>query len=327
MVIPVFDEEANLPLLHDRLQRTMASMGTPYEIIFVDDGSRDRSLEILKELSGSPGVRVVELARNYGQHSALFAGFSIVRGGIVVTLDADLQNPPEEIPRLVRAMEEGNYEIVGSIRRVRKDSVFRRVPSRLVNAMTRRITGVPLTDWGCMLRAYRREVVDRMAASQEHSTFIPALATLFAKRVTEIPVEHEERYGGESHYNLWKLVSLQFDLLTSFSDFPLRVLMNLGAGLSVAAGLFGIALFVLRVFYGAEWAGEGVFTLFAILFFFVGGLFFAMGIMGQYVGRIYHEVRKRPGFTIRTVLEGPPAPEGLSARDAGAAAQHLPSEP
>jgi undecaprenyl-phosphate 4-deoxy-4-formamido-L-arabinose transferase len=318
VVVPVYNEQENLPLLHARLQKTMSSLDRDYEIIFVDDGSRDRSLAILKEFTGSPGVRVVELTRNYGQHPAIFSGFSIVRGEIVVTIDADLQNPPEEIPRLVQAMEEGNYEVVGSVRSFRRDPLFRTIPSKLVNMATRRITGVRMTDWGCMLRAYRREVVDRMVASQEHSTFIPALATLYAKRMTEIPVEHAERHGGISHYNLWKLFALQFDLVTSFSEFPLKVLLTLGAGLSLAAALFGAALFVFRFFYGAHWAGEGVFTLFAILFFFVGALFFAMGIMGQYVGRIYHEVRKRPSYTIRTVHEGPPGWEASAPREAGA---------
>lgn len=318
VVIPVYNEEKNLSLLMDRLEKVMKSLERPYEIIFVDDGSRDRSLEILKGFVGRPGVRVVELTRNYGQHPAVFSGFSVVRGDVVVTLDADLQNPPEEVPRLIQALEEGGYEVVGSVRQFRRDSSFRKIPSLFVNAMTRRITGVPMTDWGCMLRAYRREVVDRMVTSQEHSTFIPALATLYAKRMTEIPVGHEERHGGVSHYNLWKLISLQFDLLTSFSEFPLKVLLTLGAGLSIAAALFGAMLFVLRVFYGAGWAGEGVFTLFAILFFFVGALFFAMGIMGQYVGRIYHEVRKRPSYTIRLVHEGTPVPGFHASQEAGA---------
>ncbi|HSL99911.1 MAG TPA: glycosyltransferase [Candidatus Limnocylindria bacterium] len=326
VVVPVYNEEENLPLLHARLQKTMASLSRPYEIIFVDDGSRDRSLEILKGFVGSPGVRVVELTRNYGQHPAVFSGFSIVRGDVVVTLDADLQNPPEEIPRLIQAMEEGGYEVVGSVRQSRHDSLFRKIPSLFVNAMTHRITGVQMTDWGCMLRVYRREVVDRMVASQEHSTFIPALATLYAKRVTEIPVGHEERHGGVSHYNLWKLIGLQFDLVTSFSEFPLKVLLTLGAGLSTAAALFGTMLFVLRVFYGAAWAGEGVFTLFAILFFFVGALFFAMGIMGQYVGRIYHEVRKRPSYTIRTVHEGTTVSGLHASQEAGASTANPVSE-
>lgn len=321
VVVPVYNEETNLPLLHARLQKTLAAMDRPYEIIFVDDGSRDGSLAVLRGMVGSPGVRVVELTRNYGQHPAIFAGFAIVRGSVVITIDADLQNPPEDIPRLVRAMEEGDFEVVGSVRTLRRDSVLRRIPSRLVNVATRRITGVSQSDWGCMLRAYRREVVDKMVASEEHSTFIPALATLFAKRMTEIPVGHEERHAGVSHYTLWKLIALQFDLVTSFTDFPLKVLLSLGAGLSVAAGLFGLLLFVMRVFYGAAWAGEGVFTLFAILFFFIGALFVAMGIIGEYVGRIYHEVRKRPTYSVRNVYEGPPGtrlsgssePEGLAA--------------
>jgi len=309
VVIPVYNEEANLDLLMDRLEPAMRSMRRPYEIVFVDDGSRDRSLEILKGFLGREGVRVVELTRNYGQHPAIFSGFSVVRGDIVVTADADLQNPPEEIPRLVRTMEEGDYEVVGSVRKMRKDSIFRTVPSRLINAMTRRTTGVRMTDWGCMLRAYRRTVIDRMVASQEHSTFIPALATLFAKRMTEIPVEHDERHSGMSNYNLWKLLNLQFDLLTSFSEFPLKIVLYLGATLSFGGAAFGLLLLVLRIFHGPAWAAEGVFTLFAVLFFFVGALFFGLGIMGQYVGRIYHEVRKRPSYTIRQVHERTLPPE------------------
>jgi undecaprenyl-phosphate 4-deoxy-4-formamido-L-arabinose transferase len=301
VVIPVYNEEKNLPLLMDRLETVLRPLGRPYEVIFIDDGSRDRSLLILKSFVGRNGVRVLELTRNYGQHSAIMSGFSVVRGSVVVTLDADLQNPPEEIPGMVRVMEEGNYEVVGTVRVMRRDSLFRMIPSRIVNAMTRKITGVHMTDWGCMLRAYRREVVDRMVESQEYSTFIPALATLYAKRMTEIPVAHAERHGGVSHYNLPRLLNLQFDLLTSFSEFPLKVLLYLGSVLALGGVSLGVLLVGMRLFYGAEWGGYGIFTLFAILYFFVGGLFFALGIMGQYVGRIYHEVRKRPRFTIRRI--------------------------
>ncbi len=303
VVVPVYNEEPNLPLLMDRLEAALGKVGRPYEIVYVDDGSRDDSLEVLKGFVGREGVRVLELTRNYGQHAAIMSGFSVVRGDIVVTIDADLQNPPEEIPSIVRAMEDGNYEVVGTVRETRKDSVFRKVPSRVVNAMTRRITGIRMSDWGCMLRGYRREVVDRMVESQEYSTFIPALATLYAKRMSEIPVGHEERHAGASNYNLWKLLNLQFDLLTSFSEFPLRVLLYTGTGMAFLGVAFGILLAVMRVFYGAAWAENGIFTLFAVLFFFVGALFFALGIMGQYLGRIYHEVRKRPRFTIRKLHE------------------------
>jgi len=305
LVIPVYNEKENLSLLMERLEKVMQSMKRPYEIIFVDDGSRDGSLEILKGFIGRHGVRIVELTRNYGQHRAIMAGFSVVRGSIIVTLDADLQNPPEHIPALVHTLEEGDYEVVGSFRALRQDSFLRKIPSRIMNAITLKITKVRMTDWGCMLRAYRRRVVDWMVSSQEYSTFIPVLATLFAKRMTEIPVEHANRHGGKSNYGLRKLISLQFDLLTSFSEFPLKVLLYVGTVLSIAGVSFGILLGIARIFYGAEWAAYGVFTLFAILFFFVGGIFFALGIMGQYIGRIYHEVRKRPRFTIHEVYECP----------------------
>ena len=212
VVIPVYNEEKNLHLLMERLQQVMKGMLCPYEIILIDDGSGDESLSILKKMAEEePSLRVVELTRNYGQHSAIMAGFSICRGDVIVTLDADLQNPPEEIPRLVSVMEEGRYDVVGTIRKGRKDSLFRILPSKIINQVARKITGVNMTDWGCMLRAYRRPVVERMTACHEHATFIPALATVFGKRITEIEVAHEERHGGKSNYPLRKLINLQFD--------------------------------------------------------------------------------------------------------------------
>ncbi|MEI9478162.1 MAG: glycosyltransferase [Deltaproteobacteria bacterium] len=301
LVIPAYNEEATLPLLMERIRPVMEKMGRKYEIIFIDDGSRDKTLAVLKSFLTQPEVRVVELTRNYGQHAAIFSGFSVVRGDIVVTLDADLQNPPEEIPNLVRVMEEGDFDVVGTIRRQRKDSIFRRIPSRLINVVARRITKVNMRDWGCMLRAYRRSVVERMVDCHEQSTFIPALATYFAKRCTEIEVAHEERHAGQSNYPLRKLINLQFDLISSFSDFPLKVIMYVGVGLALAGISFGIILGVARIAYGASWAAEGVFTLFAILFAFIGFQFFALGVMGEYVGRIYREVRKKPEYVIEKI--------------------------
>ena len=202
LVIPVYNEERNLAMLMERIIPTMSAMKRPYEVILVDDGSRDSSLDILRGFAELPEVRVVELTRNYGQHAAILAGFSIVRGEIVVTLDADLQNPPEEIPRLIETMEEGRFDVVGTIRKGRKDSFLRIIPSKIINMVARKITGVQMTDWGCMLRAYRRQVVERMISCHEHATFIPALATHFAKRLTEIVVAHEERHGGKSTRSL-----------------------------------------------------------------------------------------------------------------------------
>jgi undecaprenyl-phosphate 4-deoxy-4-formamido-L-arabinose transferase len=301
LVIPVYNEEANLHRLMERIKPVMETMGKSYEIIFVDDGSRDNSLSILKSFTRYPEVRVVELTRNYGQHAAIFSGFSIVRGDVIVTLDADLQNPPEEIPNLVRVMEEGAFEMVGTIRRKRRDSIFRTFPSKIVNMVTRKITKVNMSDWGCMLRAYRRGVVEKMVNCHEQSTFIPALAAYFAKHVTEIEVAHENRYGGESHYSMRKLINLQFDLVSSFSDFPLKLIMYSGIGMAVLGISFGIVLGIARIAYGARWAAEGVFTLFAILFAFVGFQFFALGVTGEYIGRIYREVRKRPEYVIERI--------------------------
>ena len=304
LVIPVYNEEANLPRLIERLRSVMQTTGRSYEIIFVDDGSKDNSLSVLKGFLLYPEVKVVELTRNYGQHAAVFSGFSIVQGQIVITLDADLQNPPEEIPNLIRVMEEGDYDVVGTVRRERKDSFLRTFPSRIINAVTRKMTKVNMSDWGCMLRAYRRNVVERMVNCHEHSTFIPALATYFSKRVTEIEVGHQERHAGESHYSLRKLINLQFDLVSSFSDFPLKFIMYAGIGMAFLGVCFGALLAIARLVYGASWAAQGVFTLFAILFAFVGFQFFALGVMGEYIGRIYREVRKRPEYMIERIYSG-----------------------
>ncbi|MBU3950116.1 MAG: glycosyltransferase [Proteobacteria bacterium] len=301
LVIPVYNEEENLLLLIERINPVMQNMNRPYEIILVDDGSNDNSLSILKSLTVWPEVKVIALVRNYGQHAAILSGFSIVKGDIIITLDADLQNPPEEIPRLVAKMEEGGYDVVGTIRKQRQDSMFRKTASKLINMVTRKITKVGMTDWGCMLRAYRRPVVERMIVCHEHSTFIPALATYFGKHITEIEVSHDERSGGISNYPLRKLINLQFDLVSSFSDLPLKALLYGGIGMAVGGICFGVILAIARLLYGAHWAAEGIFTLFAILFIFIGLQFFAFGILGEYIGRIYREVRKRPEYVIDKV--------------------------
>jgi undecaprenyl-phosphate 4-deoxy-4-formamido-L-arabinose transferase len=317
LVIPVYNEEGNLSALLERVRLVMSKMERPYEVILVDDGSRDNSLQILKGFTKYPEIRVVELTRNYGQHAAILAGFSVVRGEIIVTLDADLQNPPEEIPRLIAVMEEGGFDVVGTIRRGRKDSLFRIMPSKIINMVARKITGVQMTDWGCMLRAYHRQVVERMIACHEHATFIPALATHFGKRLTEIEVAHEERHEGKSNYPLRKLINLQFDLVASFSELPIKLIMYGGVLLALLGVCFGLILAVLRLVYGVLWAAQGVFSLFAILFVFVGLQFFALGIIGEYIGRIYREVRKRPEYVIEQIYEADPAGGGIV--DSGAA--------
>jgi undecaprenyl-phosphate 4-deoxy-4-formamido-L-arabinose transferase len=305
VVVPVFNEEPNLDELHRRLTAALSGMGRSYEVIYVDDGSADGSLAKLEGFAqADPRVTAVEFNRNYGQHAAVFAGLAATRGRVVVTLDADLQNPPEEIPRLVAKMDEG-YDVVGTRRKHRQDPLFRKIASRLIN----RVAGGSMTDYGCMLRAYRREVVDQIGQCREISSFIPLLATLFAKKVAEIDVDHAERARGQTKYGLRKLISLQFDLVTGFSFLLLRLMTYFGG--VVAAGAFGLGIYILvmRILHGDAWAQAGVFTLFAILFFMVGMLFICMGVLGEYVGRIYGEVRQRPRYVIRrTVRQGGPPP-------------------
>lgn len=301
IVIPVFNEEENLPELNRRLLAVIEQLPYQAEVIYVDDGSTDRSwLLIQKFHEDRPElVRGLQFIRNFGQHPAIFAGFQAARGQVVVTLDADLQNPPEEIPRLVAKLEEG-YDIVGGWRENRHDSFFRRLPSAIINWLMSRVTGVHLRDYGCMLRAYRREVVNSINQCQESTSFIPALANTFARRIAEIPVGHAERTKGKSKYNLVKLIRLNFDFMTGFSHLPIHAVGFLGLLIAIAGLGFGLYLLIRRFWLGPE--VEGVFTLFAILFVFVGLQTFGLALIGEYVGRIYREVRHRPRFVIRQEL-------------------------
>ena len=297
IVIPVYNEEPNIQRLFDRLYPVMQGTGKPFEVIFVDDGSHDRSLELLKRLAVSyPEIRVIEFNGNFGQHMAIMAAFEISRGEIVITLDADLQNPPEEIPKLIFAMEQG-HDVVGSIRQKRQDSFFRKAASKLVNITTRKMTGMQMNDYGCMLRAYHRNVVDNVNRCGEHTTFIPALAQTFAVNPGEVEVAHAERLEGESKYSFYNLIRLNFDLMTGFSVVPLQLFALMGILTSLFAVAFAVFLLVRRFIVGSE--VEGVFTLFAILFFFLGITIFGIGIVGEYVGRIYQEVRRRPRYVVR----------------------------
>jgi undecaprenyl-phosphate 4-deoxy-4-formamido-L-arabinose transferase len=314
IAIPCYNEELNVPALTGRLFSVLDGMGRTYEVIFVDDGSRDKTLPLLVEASKTrPNVRVIELARNSGQHAAIFAALAASKGEVVVTLDADLQNPPEEIPKLLAKIDEG-YDVVGGWRSKRDDPAFRKFASRIVNAMVRRSTGVMLHDYGCMLRAYRRPVAKRMARSSEVVSFIPALANSLAGKVAEVEVAHAARSAGESKYSLWKLVKLQWDLMTGFSSLPLQAITSLGIATALGAILMGIYLGLRRLFFvKLGWvtqadldAEKGIFTLFALMFLFIGAQFVAIGILGEYVGRIYTEVRRRPRYLVRRVWRARP---------------------
>lgn len=305
VVIPVYNEEAGLSALFDRLYPALDALGRSYEIVFVNDGSRDRSAAMLREqFQKRPDVtRVVLFNGNFGQHLAIMAGFEHTRGRRIVTLDADLQNPPEEIGNLVAAMDRG-HDYVGSIRKMRRDTAFRRHASRAMNRLRERITRIHMTDQGCMLRAYSRDIVDAINACREVNTFIPALAYTFAQNPTEIEVAHEERAAGESKYSLYHLIRLNFDLVTGFSLVPLQTFSFVGIMISLASLAFVVILAIRRLIVGPE--AEGLFTLFGIAFFLIGITLFGIGLLGEYVGRIYQQVRQRPRYLIQAILETRP---------------------
>ncbi len=306
VVIPVYNEEAALPALFARLYPVLDALHVSYEVLFVNDGSRDKSAALLREQwERRPDVtRVVLFNANYGQHLAIVAGFERCQGERVVTLDADLQNPPEEIGKLLAAMDAG-HDYVGGVRRTREDSWWRRTASAAMNRLRERLTHIVMTDQGCMLRAYSREIAAAVAASREVSTYIPALAYTFASSPTEVEVAHAERAAGESKYSLYRLIRLNFDLITGFSLVPLQLGSMFGmlvAALALASYLVVIAY---RLYYVDDWRNAlAVFWDRDILaFFLIGMLLFGVGLLGEYVGRIYQQVRERPRYTVRAVLE------------------------
>ena len=303
IVIPIFNEEDCIKELINRCLKVCRNLDKTFELILVDDGSNDASWEIIvKAVEKNTNELVgILLNRNYGQHAAIMAGFAQIKGDICITLDADLQNPPEEIPNLVNKVDKG-FDVVGCIRVPRSDTIFRRVPSYLANKFIQLSTGVMMSDYGCMLRAYDRSIIDALLKCHERSTFIPVLANSFASNPTEIEVSHNQRRTGESKYSLWKLFNLQFDLLTSMTTFPIRLLSIIGGLISISGIGLGSYILIMRILYGPIWALEGVFTLFALLFIFIGAQFVGMGLIGEYIGRIYSDVRARPRYFIREMI-------------------------
>ena len=301
LVIPVYNEEESLPALFDRLFPVVEGLGRSCEVVFINDGSRDASLPLLvRAVQEHPYVRLIDFNGNFGQHMAILAGFAHARGEKVLTLDADLQNPPEEIPRLLEQMD-GGHDVVGTHRVGRRDPLFRKLASKVVNRISNRITGLAIRDYGCMLRGYDRRIVDLINQCRETTTFLPALAQKFAQSPVDIPVGHAEREHGTSKYGLYRLVRLNFDLMTGFSLIPLQFVTMTGIVVSALAFLFGVFLLFRRIIVGPE--AEGVFTLLDINFFLMGVTMFSVGITGEYIGRVYQEVRKRPRYVIRRVIE------------------------
>lgn len=301
VVIPVYNESANIDTLFARLLPVLDGLRKPYEVILTNDGSKDNSQALLEAyyVRRPDVIRVIQFARNYGQHPAIMAGFEKAQGDVIITLDADLQNPPEEIPKLLALMDAG-HDVVGGYRGNRLDSAYRKFISKMSNIVRARITKIEMRDQGCMLRAYRKDIIKRIVESRETTPFITALAQYFAGNPAEVEVAHEERHGGVSNYNLYKLIRYNFDLITGFSLVPLQMFTIFGIASSALSGLLVVYMFLRRVFLGPE--AEGVFTLFAILFLLVSIAITGLGIIGEYVGRIYMEVRQRPPYVVKKVL-------------------------
>jgi len=309
VVIPVYNEEATLAALFARLYPALDALGVSYEVVFVNDGSRDRSAALLREqFARRPEVtRVVLLNGNFGQHMAIMAGFERTRGERVVTLDADLQNPPEEIAKLLAKMDEG-HDSVGGLRLERHDNALRRAGSRAMNGLRRRITRIVMTDQGCMLRAYSRGIIDAINSCEEVNTFIPALAYTFARSPTEVDVAHESRAAGTSKYSLYSLIRLNFDLVTAFSVVPLQLFSLFGIAVAVLSVLVYLVVMVERALAGAPLDALRTFWDRDILQFFLTGIvLFGVGLVGEYVGRIYQQVRNRPRYLVQAVLEKDPS--------------------
>ncbi|MDR1982296.1 MAG: glycosyltransferase [Holosporaceae bacterium] len=300
IVIPVFNEQENIDLLSKRLLKTMDATEKRYEVVFIDDGSNDQTPQMLRKLFNkrSDVIRVITFNGNYGQYVAILAGFEHVRGDIVVTLDADLQNLPEEIPHLLDKMNEG-YDLVGGYRAKRHDNFFRTYASKIVNFVRAKATGIVMKDHGCMLRAYKKFIIDEVVKTRETSTFITALAQKFAGNPIDIPVTHEERVAGGSKYNLYKLIRITFDLLTGFSLVPLQVFTIVGMVISFASGIY----FFVELFKKVIGHHHGYGLHFAFVFLLLSVIILGVGLLGEYLGRAYFAVCEHPRFVIREILE------------------------
>ncbi len=307
IVIPVLDEEGSIGELARRLLEVLERTGRTFEIIFVDDGSRDRTLEILRDIHHGDGrVKIVSFRRNFGQTAALAAGFDYARGAIVVTLDGDLQNDPEDIPKLVSKVEEG-YDLVSGWRVKRRDPFLtRRLPSMIANWMISRITGVSLHDYGCTLKAFRHEVVKNVSLYGEMHRFIPAIASGMGVSVAEMPVNHHPRTTGTSKYGLFRTVKVILDLITvkfllSYSTRPIHIFGMIGLCSGALGVVIGVWLSFQRLFLRIP-LGNRPLLLLAIVLVFIGVQFITIGLLAELQTRIYHEAQSKPTYSVRETL-------------------------
>ena len=307
VVIPVYDEEDNVISLARAVDKVLGGLGGPSEIIFVDDGSTDRTFARLKDLQGElPRLRVIRLRGNFGQTAALAAGFDLAQGEVVVTLDGDLQNDPADIPTLLAKLEEG-FDVVSGWRRERRDPFWtRRLPSRLANALISRITGVRLHDYGCMLKAYRQQIVKDLALYGEMHRFLPALARWVGASVAEVPVSHRPRRHGKSKYGLGRTLRVLLDLFTvkflmSYWTRPIQIFGLIGLLTGGAGLLLTLTLAAQRLFFGVP-LGNRPILLLAVLLVVVGIQFITMGLLAEMLVRTYHESQGKPIYSVREMV-------------------------
>jgi len=308
VVIPVYNEESNLLELHRQLNDVLSNMGRSYEIIAVDDGSSDDSFQVLRRLHEQDEHLVaVRFRRNFGQTAAFSAGFDLARGQIVITMDADLQNDPVDIPHLIEVMEEG-YDVVSGWRKDRRDPfISRRLPSIMANRLISFVTGVKLHDYGCSLKAYRRDVVKNLHLYGEMHRFIPALANWMGVNVTEIAVRHHPRRHGKSKYGISRTMKVVLDLLTvrfllSFSARPMQLFGLLGMGSFGVGFLIGLYLTVLKIVYGQSISNRPLLLL-VVLMLVAGIQLITMGLLAELIVRTYHETQDKAIYVIREVLD------------------------
>ncbi len=308
LVIPVYNEEENLPLLFKAIHRALDPLGYKWEVIFVDDGSRDNSLAVLQTLAGQDKqhVRVVVFRRNFGQTAAIAAGLDHAAGEIIVLLDSDLQNDPEDIPLLLAKLNEG-YDLVSGWRKDRKDnSLTRTLPSILANGLISWVTGVHLHDYGCTLKAYRRDALAGFRLYGEMHRFIPVFAHSIGARITEIPVRHHARKFGRANYGLERTVKVLLDLFTvkfllSFSNKPIYLFGGTGMGLILGSALMLLYLFLRRLIYNVAVLGSPIFQL-AVMFAILGFQAILMGLIAELLVRTYHESQAKPTYTVRATM-------------------------
>ncbi len=307
VVIPLYNEEENIEILHARLKEVLKNTGLEYEILYVDDGSQDRTIDYLEEIQkkDSSNVVVLSLRRNFGQTAAFAAGFDLSRGEIVITMDGDLQNDPADIPRLIEALK--GYDLVSGWRKERKDPFLsRRLPSTIANWLISKVTGVRLHDYGCSLKAYRRDVIKNLRLYGEMHRFIPAMASWYGVRINEIETTHHPRLRGKSKYGISRTIKVLLDLLTikflqSFSTKPMQFFGPVGM-LSSFLGTAICIYLTLEKLINAVDIGARPLLLLGILLLIIGFQFIGMGLLGEMIIRVYHESQKKPIYTIKKII-------------------------